>query len=217
MQRARPRPDPWPCCSCPGRICTKLAKRRFWFSAEMPGPSSRTDIARVTRESSSPTGSSRSTLTSTWTVFPSAENLMALLSRLLITCSTRYLSPTTRSGTSSAILFTSEMLFALAEPRKVENTLETASLMEKGQRSSSNLPSSIFCMLSTSFKVSHMKSEAPFIINSDSLSEVSRLLLRSKISIPIVREFRGVRTSWKMYFRNARRASLARCSSTKAR
>ena len=56
-------------------------------------------------------------------------------------------------------------------------------------------PSSIFWMLRTLFRVSLMKEEASFIRPRDSKSLSVLPSLFSKMSMPMVREFRGLRSS----------------------
>ena len=63
-------------------------------------------------------------------------------------------------------------------------------------------------MLSTLFSVSLMKVEASFIKPRDSRSPSFRSSLFSRISMPMASEFSGLRSSWKMYLRKFRRASL---------
>ena len=140
---------------------------------------------------------------------PSGENLMALLSRLLITCSTRNTSPTKRGGTSSAIFFSTITFFAMTAPESAENTLIMDLPMLNGAKVRSILPSSIFCMLKMLFSVSDMKSAAPVIVSSNSRSAVAKMSRDLSSSMPMVREFRGVRTSWKRYFKKVRRAAFA--------
>ena len=70
------------------------------------------------------------------------------------------------------------------------------------------VPSSIFWMLSTLFSVSPMKVEASFIKPRDSRSPSFKLSQLSRISMPMVSEFSGLRSSWKMYLRKFLRASV---------
>mmetsp|Transcript_2789 Transcript_2789/g.3873 ORF Transcript_2789/g.3873 Transcript_2789/m.3873 type:complete len:224 (-) Transcript_2789:675-1346(-) len=197
LHSGRPMPEPWFCSSCSGRRNGSLSKTCLCMRWGIPGPSSRTVTVTFRQELPSPLLKGAA-VTSTQTVFPSGENLTALLTRLLRTCSTRYLSPTTLLGTAFDTFFTKRICFSFASPLKLKSTLDTASLSEKGQSCSCNLPSSSFCMSSTSCKVSHMSSEAPFIICRDSRAEESGILLRIKTSVPIVSAFRGVWTSLKM-------------------
>jgi hypothetical protein len=76
---------------------------------------------------------------------PKCENLIALLSKLLITCSILCTSPTSCNGTRGWILCVSDKFFLIIAPRKVRKTLEITCSNEKGTNSSSNFPSSIFC------------------------------------------------------------------------
>ena len=118
--------------------CVKASKIIRCFSVGMPMPVSRT--ANCTT-ASSPTWPCSSTRTTT---SPSSVNLMALPIRFTSTCRNRAGSPTSASGTSGAMSFTSSSPFSCARNASalMVDSSESRRLNAMGSRS--NRPASIF-------------------------------------------------------------------------